>query len=155
MADSSPDPNEKAVNPDLFVQRADGYWDVYDLKLPLLTRRGVTVGPRKRRRFIQTIEEGIAQLAHYKEFFDVQENRSATLSKYGVEFKDPAYGLIVGTYESVNAHRVREASRRLGRFEIIDYDSLLQLYLVGKGILPPTGGDPETRSGDTPIDDSE
>lgn len=29
----SPDPDEKAINPDLFVQRNDGTWDIFDLKL--------------------------------------------------------------------------------------------------------------------------
>jgi hypothetical protein len=96
----------------------------------------VTVGRRRRRRFVQSIEDGIAQLAHYREFFEIAEHQEKVFEKYGVRFKEPVYGLIVGNYENINQAKIQEASRRLEKFEIIDYDLLLQLYLAGKGLLP-------------------
>jgi hypothetical protein len=126
----SPDRDESAINPDLFVQRLDGFWDVYDLKLPLLERRDVTTGRRRRRRFVQPIEEGIAQLAHYREFLSIPEHAKYAFETYGVEFAEPRYGLIVGNVENVDPKRVADAQRRFERFDLIDYDTLLQMYVL-------------------------
>jgi hypothetical protein len=132
----SPDPEEEAINPDLFIRRADGFWDVYDLKLPLLERRSLTTGRRNRRRFIHPIEDGVAQLAHYREFLSIPEHAQLAREKYGVEFSEPHYGLVVGNFENVNEEQMAEAARRLGEFELIDYDTLLQLYVGAMGINP-------------------
>ena len=130
---TSPDPEEHAVNPDLFVQRADGYWDIYDLKHALLNRRDVTTGRRNRRRFVSDIEDGLAQLAHYREFLSIPEHAVLAKEKYGVTFNKPRYTLVVGSYENIDADKVADARRRFPDLEIIDYDSLLQLYLIRKG----------------------
>lgn len=131
----SPDPGETAINPDLFVQRCDGYWDVYDLKLALLNRKNITTGQRNRRRFVNPIEEGIAQLAHYREFLAIPEHAALAQEKYSVAFNNPRYILIVGNYENVDAAKIADARRRFPDLELIDYDTLLQLYLMHKGAL--------------------
>lgn len=136
----SPDPSEHAVNPDLFVQRSDGYWDVYDLKLALLNRKDITTGRRNRRRFVASIEEGIAQLAHYRDFLSIPEHAALAKEKYGVTFDDPRFVLVVGNYENVDTERVADARRRFAGLELIDYDSLLQLYLIHKNALPDYSG---------------
>jgi hypothetical protein len=141
----SPDPDEIALSPDLLMQKEDGSWAVWDLKLPLLRRTDATVGPRKRRRFVHSIEDGIAQLAHYKEFFEITQNRIKLREMNGVELGTPSYGLVVGTYENMDKTKIAEASRRLQNFELIDYDSLLQLYLAGNNALQP---DPTDDAGD-------
>lgn len=127
---ASPDPNETAINPDLFIQRQDGFWDVYDLKLPLLDRVRLTRGERRRRRFVDYVSEGIAQLAHYKQFLAVPEHRELAYERYGVRFDSPRFGLIVGNFENVNQAAIEEASRQLDKFELFDYDTILQLYLA-------------------------
>jgi len=132
----SPDPNEKAINPDLFVQRSDGYWDVYDLKLALLNRKSLTTGKRNRIRFVSSIEDGIAQLAHYREFFSIPEHAALARDKYGVIFSAPRYVLVVGNYENVDTAKIADARRRFPDLELIDYDSLLQLYLMRENALP-------------------
>ena len=134
---SSPDPDELAVNPDLFVQRPDGYWDVYDLKLALLNRKYLTTGKRTRRRFVTTtIEDGIAQLAHYRDFLSIPEHAALAKEKYGVTFDRPRFVLVVGNYENANMERIADARRRFPDLELIDYDSLLQLYLMNESALP-------------------
>jgi len=133
---SSPDPDELAVNPDLFVQRSDGYWDVYDLKLALLNRKDLTTGKRNRRRFINTIEDGIAQLAHYRDFLSIPQHAALAKEKYGATFDRPRFVLVVGNYENANAERIADARRRFLGLELIDYDSLLQLYLMNESALP-------------------
>ena len=42
--------------------------------------------------------------------------------------------LVVGNYENVNLTHIEEASRMLREYDIVDYDTLLQLYLAGNGI---------------------
>jgi hypothetical protein len=133
---SSPDPDELAVNPDLFVQRPDGYWDVYDLKLALLNRKDLTTGKRNRRRFVATIEDGIAQLAHYRGFLSIPDHATLAKEKYGVTFDRPRFVLVVGNYENANMGRIADARRRFPDLELIDYDSLLQLYLMNENALP-------------------
>lgn len=126
------DPDEKAINPDLLVKRIDGYWDVYDLKLPLLENRSITRGLRRRRRFVGSVYEGISQLAHYREYFGYPENRDLARQKYGVEVQDLNCGLIVGNKENVNSREVSEALRAMAPISVVDYDSLLQMYLLAK-----------------------
>lgn len=136
----SPDPEESAINPDMFIQRQDGYYDIYDLKLPLLDSNEVTTGARRRRRFKVSIEDGIAQLAHYQEFLSKPKNQAEVERLYDVKFKNPVFGLIVGNYENVHPDKVADAKRRLGKFDIIDYDTLLQLYLAQNKVLRPNPG---------------
>lgn len=132
----SPDPNEHAINPDLFVKRADGYWDVYDLKLALLNHKKLTTGKRNRRRFMTTIEDGIAQLAHYRDFLSIPEHVALAKEKYNVTLSRPRFVLVVGNYENVDAEKITDARRRFPDLELIDYDSLLQLYLMHEDALP-------------------
>ena len=75
---------ETAINPDLLLERVDGRVDIYDLKTAALDRVSLTKGPRSRRRFIDYVEEGIAQLANYREYFTFAKNVEYTREKYGV-----------------------------------------------------------------------
>jgi hypothetical protein len=79
----------------------------------------------------------IVRVAGLQAGLEIPENRAALKSRYGVELKEPKYGLVVGTYENMDPAKVHEASRRLDRFEILDYDSLLQLYLAACNVLQP------------------
>jgi hypothetical protein len=134
----SPDPKEEAINPDLFVRRKDGFWDVYDLKLPLLDTSKITKGPRRRRQFIAPVKEGIAQLAHYREFLEHGPHQEQAKRKYGVELNNPRFGLVVGNFENVDTTEIEEASRCYLDFELFDYDTLMQIYLAESGALPPS-----------------
>lgn len=134
--ESSEDNTDTAINPDLMIERDDGYYDIYDLKTALLNKKKITKGKRSRRRFIDYVEEGVAQLANYAEYFDYAKNREHALQKYGIQVKNPNLILIVGNYDNVNKTEVEEASRRLKNFTIIDYDSFLQLFLLSKSPKP-------------------
>lgn len=133
----STDPDDdEAINPDLFLQRADGFWDVYDLKLALLNRKSLTTGKRRERKFIDSVEKGIAQLAHYRDYLSIPEHAALAKEKYNVTFSSPHFTLVVGNYENVDAKKIAEARRRFPDLELIDYDSLLQLYLIHEDALP-------------------
>jgi hypothetical protein len=128
----------EAINPDLMVQRrSDGYFDIIDLKTAALDRKLITKDQQSRRRFIDYVEEGIAQLAHYAEYFQYGENCKYAENQYDIKVSDPKLILVVGNYENANPEQMREASRKLKGFQIIDYDSLINLYLYSKRNISP------------------
>ena len=128
----NPDPADHFVQPDLLVQRTSGQWDICDAKLALLPRMKLTKGERRRRQLIDVVATGVAQLAHYRDYFNYAANRAEAVAKYQVTVTEPGGVLIVGNYENVDKHEVAEALRAFTDVEIIDWDSLLQLYLGEK-----------------------
>ena len=125
---------EPAINPDCILLHADGSFDICDLKLPLLNRTSLTKGERNRRRFVDSVEEGIAQLAHYKDYFADEINAAKAAKLYGIRRTgSPRMVLIVGNEENFDSSKVKEASRRLQPFELMSYDTVLQLYLASSG----------------------
>jgi hypothetical protein len=127
--------DDTAINPDAFLRRTDGYCDVVDFKTAALLKASLTRGPRKRRRFIDYASEGIAQLAHYRDYLSYAPNLQHAREKYGAEFKDPRFTLIVGHFENAFRERMEEAARSVKGIEVIDYDSLVQLFLTSSDLL--------------------
>lgn len=122
---------DKSINPDLMIEREDGHYDIYDLKTAALEKENITKGQRRRRRFIDYVEEGVAQLANYAEYFTFSKNCEYALKKYGIKVRNPNLILVVGNYDNVNKTEVEEACRRLSsNINIVDYDSLLQMFLL-------------------------
>jgi hypothetical protein len=124
---------ESAINPDLILEREDERYDVYDLKTAALDRASLTKGPRSRRRFIDYVEEGIAQLANYGEYFAFAKNREYAQAKYNISVEHPQLTLVVGSFENANPEEITEASRKLKHITLIDYDTLTQLFLAAPG----------------------
>ena len=121
--------DDTAINPDLLIKRSDGYYDIYDLKTAALAKKNITKGGRKRRRFIDYVEEGVAQLANYEEYFTYQKNSDFAKKKYGIEVKNPKLVLVVGSWENSSPEEVVQARRRYAGIEIIDYDTFCQLFI--------------------------
>ena len=91
-----------------------------------------TKGGHSRRRFIDYVGEGIAQLANYKQYFSYPANANYAKGKYGVETNSPQLILIIGNYENVDIQEIKEASRHMrDNYTIIDWDSLNVAYLAG------------------------
>lgn len=120
---------DKAINPDLLVRRQDGCYDIYDLKTAALANKNVTKGGRKRRRFIDYIEEGVAQLVNYREYFSYEQNAKYAYDKYGIQVKDPKLVLVVGNWDNSSPEEVQQARRRYPAIEIIDYDTLCHMFI--------------------------
>jgi hypothetical protein len=127
--EKTPQNTDEAINPDLMIEREDGFYDIYDLKTALLNKTSITKGGRSRRRFIDYVEDGIAQLANYEEYFTFSKNCEYAFSKYGIKVNQPNLILVVGNFDNANKTEIEEASRRLKNITIIDYDSFLQLFL--------------------------
>lgn len=124
------DSDEKFINPDLLLKRIDGFYDICDLKTPKLSIPNLTKGGHKRRRFFDYVEEGIAQLANYEEYFKFERNKEYALNEYGVTLNNPILYLIVGNYENLKQEDIRQATRRLkDNYRVIDFDTLHALYL--------------------------
>ncbi|MAY36098.1 MAG: hypothetical protein CMN84_08370 [Spongiibacteraceae bacterium] len=120
---------DAAINPDFLVKRPDGYFDIYDLKTAALAKKNVTKGGRRRRRFIDYVEEGVAQLANYEEYFKYPRNSEHAKNKYGVEVENPKLVLIVGSWENSSPEEVTQAIRRYPSIKVIDYDTFCHQFI--------------------------
>jgi Domain of unknown function (DUF4263) len=126
--EGNPDTTEQSIIPDLLLQREDGYFDICELKLPNPKQRSITKGPRRRRRFIDYVNEGISQLANYEDYFKYPKNAQLAESKFGIKISNPRLLLVVGSYENATAEEIQEASRSLqNKISIVDYDMLNSL----------------------------
>jgi hypothetical protein len=129
--EGNPNSDREYIQPDLLLKSANGYWDICDLKKPLLDKTTIIKGEHSRRRFIDYVGEGIAQLANYEEYFKFKENSDYARNKYGVVIDNPQLFLIVGNYENVDADEVKEAARMLKpNYTIMDYDTLNANFLL-------------------------
>ncbi|GAB2632916.1 hypothetical protein [Kribbella swartbergensis] len=113
--------DQAALTPDFILERADGSHIVGDLGLPLRE-----AGKKHRR--TTTVAEGTAQLARYDEYFKTPENRAFVQTKYGVDVSDPRKLLVIGSHQTVPAAELASATA----VEIIDYDTILRLYVAAK-----------------------
>lgn len=120
---------DTAINPDLLVKRNDGYYDIYDLKTAVLDRKNLTKASRSRRRFIDYVEEGISQLANYREYFEYPRNAESAKAKYGIEVRDPRLVLVVGSWENIDVDEVNQACRKYHNVHVIDYDTVCQMFI--------------------------
>lgn len=120
---------DSAINPDLMVQREDGHWDIYDLKTALLEKSKLTTGDRKRRALIKSVEDGLSQLANYREYFDYPLNAQHANEKYEVSVSKPKMVLVIGSWDNYDATEVAQARRKHDKdLEIIDYDTLCSMF---------------------------
>jgi hypothetical protein len=111
------------ITPDFILERADGTHIVGDLKLPVLD---TAQGKKRRRAFTTPVRDGAAQLARYEDYFSTPGNRSFAQTKYGVDVSEPRKLLVIGTQQAVDPDEFTEAQG----VEIIDYDTILRLYLA-------------------------
>lgn len=123
---------DTAINPDLMVKREDGFFDIYDLKTARHASPSLTKGKRNRRRFIDYVNEGLAQLANYREYFQYQANADWARDRYGIEVHEPKLVLVVGSWENANQDEIRQALRAHSvDVSIIDYDTFCQFFIGG------------------------
>jgi hypothetical protein len=127
--EGNPDPSEESIQPDVLLRRPDGTWVVLEFKLPLLDKRNLTKGGHRRRRFVDAVSEGIAQLFNYSDYFSFAANRAVAYGKLGDCPKNPELVLVIGNSENIEPEAVRQAQRSHGSFTLVDYDSFIRLYL--------------------------
>lgn len=124
-------PGEQYIQPDFLLKAANGYWDICDLKKPIIERESITKGGHSRRRFIDYVQEGLAQLANYEQYFQFKENAEYAKQEFGILVDKPRLILIVGNYENVDIEEIQEAERMLKTgYSIMDYDSMNTSFLL-------------------------
>lgn len=121
----------RSINPDLFIRRSDGFYDIVDFKLGRPDKARLTKGRRERRSFSSYIDSGIHQLVHYDEYFSYEDNASYALQEHGIVVHEPNLYLIVGNRENLPYYEKAQALEAYrDRINIIDYESLLYSTLL-------------------------
>ena len=133
--EGNPDDEEEAIQPDFLFEDEQGRTHICEVKLPLLDRKNLTTGGHKRRRVIQPVMDGLAQLANYQDYFSREPHRQLVRERYSMEIDSPTSVLIVGSSENYDADQVREALRMHTPVKILDFDSLRALAIVSSGAL--------------------
>ncbi|EIG9086430.1 DUF4263 domain-containing protein [Serratia marcescens] len=124
------DNTDNSINPDFLLQRKDGFYDICDLKKGLVNKKSLTKDERRRRRFIDAVNEGIAQLDNYAEYFTFAQNAKHAEEKYGVTTNNPLKILIIGNMENTRDGEVKQALRGRPDLLVIDYDSIISMFLA-------------------------
>ncbi|NWC06594.1 hypothetical protein [Pseudomonas sp. G1002] len=122
---------EKEINPDLLLKRKDGFYDICDLKTVAFKCKSLTKGRTSRKRFVDYVHEGIAQLVNYRDYFSIPENAEFAEAKFGVKVNNPNLILVVGSWENASVEDVAKASMNHSGVTIIDYDTFCHLYISG------------------------
>jgi hypothetical protein len=128
--------DREAINPDMLLQRPDGFWDIVDFKTAALDRKNLTKGGHARRRFIDYVYEGLARLANYAEYFSFPANAAFAHQKYGVQVSAPRLILIVGSIENCDPSEIQQALRAHPNAQLFDYDTLLRAYIASADTSP-------------------
>lgn len=122
------DNEDQYINPDALLKRDDGYYDICDFKKGLLNKKKLTRDKRNRRRFLEDVDEGLAQLENYAEYFTYKKNKEHSIDKYGAEVNNPKRLLIIGNLENTIRIEVEQALRGRPDVMVIDYDTLISSY---------------------------
>jgi hypothetical protein len=124
--------SEDHIQPDFVLKSSKSqFYDICDIKKPLLDQANITRGEHSRRRFKDEVNEGISQLANYEEYFRYPKNAAFAKEKYNVEIDAPKLILVIGNFENTDIQEIQEASRHLkDNYIIMDYDSLNAAYLA-------------------------
>jgi len=121
---------ERSIKPDMFIQRKDGYFDIGDFKTALLTKKSLTSGKRKKRKYSDPVSSGIAQLVNYAWYFSFKKNADFAERKYGIKVSNPKFYLLIGNQENTDPEKMNQAARSaLSNVTIIDYDTVARWYL--------------------------
>jgi DNA polymerase III delta prime subunit len=118
--------------PDFFLQPLGSqYADILDLKLPT---ENLIVGKKDRLHFSAAVQNAIAQVREYRDYFEVPQNRQKVLGKYGLTAYRPTAAIIIGRYpENISEEKLKQISEANPSYlKIITYD---QLFLQMKQML--------------------
>lgn len=122
--------DEQSINPDLLIKRADGFYDICDLKTAAFKYKSLTNSKTSRKKFHDYVYDGIAQLNTYCEYFTYAENAKHAYEKYGVKVSNPKLILVVGSWENARAIDIEQACLNHPGITIIDYDTFCHLYIA-------------------------
>ncbi len=110
--------------PDFLLERVnDGYCDILDIKLP---EKNLIVGSEDRRRFSSDVDEAIAQVSVYREYFDDPQKRTDIETEYTVKILKPNVLVLIGDSSNVNAEDLIKEKDRRKDGEVISFDDIIK-----------------------------
>lgn len=114
----------KAIKPDFFVVRPDGFADIVEFKLPEIGG-GTVVGRDNREAFSAEVNSYIAQTRVYREYFDDPRNREHVQRKYGFQVYKPRRFLVLGRRWHFSSSDWRAIAADYHELTIMTYDDLV------------------------------
>jgi len=116
---------EGPLIPDFFLQPLySEFCDILDLKLP---SKKLIVGSKDRKRFGHSVQDAIAQLREYHDYFENPAYRQRVGDRYGLTAYRPSVVVIIGrTPESVDEVKFRQITTQHPGLQILTYDQLHQ-----------------------------
>lgn len=110
--------------PDFFLERAiDGFYDILDIKLP---RKTILTGIAQRKRFTAEVEDAIAQVSEYREYFDEDTYRQEAETKYNIKALKPDVMILVGNGSNMEREDLLRINDRYRYVKIVTYEDILK-----------------------------
>jgi hypothetical protein len=119
--------SEGSMQPDFLLCPHKGFYgDILELKLP---KEQIIAGRKNRIKFSSKVEDVIAQVRHYRDYFQDESNRTRVLKKYGITAYKPKVSIVIGktpsmiTYEEYLDLKIINERDRIA---IITYDDMFE-----------------------------
>lgn len=110
--------------PDFLLERvSDGYCDILDIKLP---SKKVLVGSETRRRFSYEVDEALAQVNEYREYFNNPEDREKVEKAYGLKIYKPSMLVLIGGSTNIDVEELIKIRDRREDGEVITYNDIIR-----------------------------
>lgn len=111
--------------PDFFLQPADEkFADIWDLKLPSAP---LIVGTKDRLRLSAAVNEALAQVREYRDYFEDPSNRQKIEERYGLTAYRPKLAIVIGTNKlGLSAEKQKQIFDSVPKdATVVTYDQLL------------------------------
>jgi anti-anti-sigma factor len=115
--------NDGPLIPDFLLQPFETeLCDLVELKLP---QEPVIVGRENRKRFSSAIQDAIAQLRTYRDYFEDRTRRDEVQRRYGIKAFRPRMAVVIGRMSSIDPIEYRRIIDGQREVKVITYDELL------------------------------
>jgi len=116
----------KYIEPDFFAySEYKNRWEIIDLKLPLESL--ILRSEGRRRRFTSKVEDYVAQIREYNQYFNEHDHRKHVESKHGIKIpKSPPVALVLGS--NIEQKEIDDVTDRYDiDLDVYQYDHILDL----------------------------
>lgn len=126
--------------PDFLVKRADGLFEIFELKTP---QERLIVEKKDRDKLSAKVNTYVSQVAYYSEYFDDEHNRARVKHELGLDVqKKPDMILVAGRDAGVDKKLLHLLVRRAtGALRIVTYDDVLSMLQQQHATLFGNPGD--------------
>ncbi|MEK6476250.1 hypothetical protein WJR50_01905 [Catalinimonas sp. 4WD22] len=126
--------DKSSLKPDYLLKTEEGYYNILDLKKGLLKYKSLTKGGYSRLRFIDYVNELIAQLQGYQRYFESEKNRNWAKENLDVEVINPILYGVIGNHNNFDRSKIDVVLKSFkNNIIILSYNELVNLYKVNIG----------------------